>query len=311
MDDKFYIIVPCFNEEKNIDLFTKEAVTILKKYNNYKIIFIDDGSSDQTWSKIESLYKTNPNVNGIKLSKNFGKESAIEAGLSKLEKLSEYDFAIIIDSDLQHPINKIPELINEWKNDYKIVTTFKKNNVENFLRKIGSDLFYYFMTNYSDVKFITKNTDFMLLDKDIIKIFNKLIEKKKSLKTFINWTGYKNKSLEVEIIKRYHGKSKYNFFNLFRTAINAITSFSLFPIKVVGYMGLIMSTISIIFILLFILSNWLNFIPISIQTIIIIFNIFLTGITLSALGLLGIYISRIHEGLMDRPNFIIEDEKIK
>ena len=136
-----------------------------------------------------------------------------------------------------------------WKNDYKIVTTFKKNNVENFLRKIGSDLFYYFMTNYSDVKFITKNTDFMLLDKDIINIFNKLIEKKKSLKTFINWTGYKNKSLEVEIIKRYHGKSKYNFFNLFRTAINAITSFSLFPIKVVGYMGLIMSTISIIFIL--------------------------------------------------------------
>lgn len=311
MDDKFYIIVPCFNEEKNINLFTQETTTILKKYNNYKIIFIDDGSSDQTWSIIENLYKTNPNVNGIKLSKNFGKESAIEAGLSKLDKLSEYDFAIIIDSDLQHPINKIPELINEWKNHYKIVTTFKKNNVENFIRKIGSDLFYYFMTNYSDVKFITKNTDFMLLDKDIINIFNKLIEKKKSLKTFINWTGYKNKSLEIEIIKRYHGKSKYNLFNLFRTAINAITSFSLFPIKIVGYMGLIMSTVSIIFIPLFILSNWFNFIPISTQTIIIIFNIFLTGITLSALGLLGIYISRIHEGLMDRPNFIIEDEKIK
>ena len=311
MVEKFYIIVPCYNEENNIDLFVKEAFKVFKDNNNYKIFFVDDGSIDSTWEKIKELNKKNNNVIGIKLSKNFGKDCAIDAGLSQLNKLSEYNFAIIIDADLQHPINKIPEMINEWKNNFKIVTTFKKNNVENIIRKTGSDLFYYFMTNFSDVKFITKNTDFMLIDKDVIRIFNNLVEKNKSLKTFINWTGYKNKSLGIEIDKRHHGKSKYNFFNLIRTAVNAITSFSLFPIKIVGYLGLAMSMISILILPIVVLSTWLDFIPVSIQTMIIIFNIFLTGIILSAIGLLGIYISRIHESSMDRPSFIVEDEKLQ
>jgi polyisoprenyl-phosphate glycosyltransferase len=311
MDENFYIVVPCHNEENNINLFIEKISTILKDFDHFRIIFVDDGSTDQTWTKIKKLFETNPKVIGIKLSKNFGKDSAIDAGLSTLKKFTDYSFAIIIDADLQHPIEKIPEMINEWKKNYKIVTTFKKNNVENFLRKLGSDMFYYFMSNFSDVKFITKNTDFMLIDKDVIKIFNKLVEKNKSLKTFINWTGYKNKSLGVEINKRHHGRSKFNFFNLFRTAINAITSFSLFPIKIVGYMGLAMSIISMILIFTFIISNWFDLVPVSIQTIIIIFNIFLTGITLSAIGLLGIYISRIHEGIINRPSFIVEDEKIQ
>jgi glycosyltransferase involved in cell wall biosynthesis len=309
--EKFYIIAPCFNEEKNIDEFTNNTLSTLKKYENFEIILVDDGSSDNTWGKIKNQCAKNNKILGIKLSKNFGKDSAIEAGLSKITKISNFDFVIIIDADLQHPIDKIPEMIDKWKNNIKIVTTFKKNNVESFIRKAGSDLFYFVMTNFSDAKFITKNTDFMLIDKKVVEIFNKLSEKNKSVKTFINWTGFETVSIPIKIEKRIFGKSKYNIFNLTRTAVNAITSFSFFPIKIVGYLGLLMSLISILLIPFFIISSWINFIEVSVQTLIIIFNIFLTGIILSSIGLLGIYISRIHQSSIDRPNFIIEDEILR
>ena len=307
----FYIIVPCYNEENNIQNFIAKVEECLNLNNNFKILFVDDGSNDETWDKINLNFKNNKKVSGIKLSKNFGKESAIEAGLNKIKDNNEYQFAIIVDADLQHPIDKIPQMIEEWKNNNKIVTTYKENNVENLFRKIGSDLFYTIMSKYSDVKFVTKNTDFMLLDRSVIDIFNKLPEKNKLLKVFANWTGFKNKSIGITINQRERGLSKYNFFNLFRTAINAITSFSLFPIKVVGYLGLIMSIMSIILLPVLIFLNFIEFTPISIQTLIIIFNVFLTGIILSAIGLLGIYISRIHENTIKRPSFIVEDEKIQ
>lgn len=311
MAEKFYIIVPCFNEEENIDEFINSALSALKKYENFELLFVDDGSTDNTWNKIKKQCTKNNKIIGIKLSKNFGKDSAIEAGLSKIIKLSDFDFAIIIDADLQHPIDKIPEMIDRWKNDYKIVTTFKKNNVESYIRKAGSNLFYFVMTNFSDAKFITKNTDFMLIDKKVVEIFDKLSEKNKSVKTFINWTGFKTDAIPIQIEKRNYGTSKYNIFNLTRTAVNAITSFSFFPIKVVGYLGLAMSIISFLLIPFFIISSLINFIEVSFQTLIIIFNIFLTGIILSSIGLLGIYISRIHQNSIDRPSFIIEDEILR
>jgi len=311
MDENFYIIVPCHNEENNIEKFIYTANIELKNFANYKILFIDDGSTDNTWKKISDVFEKNKFINGLKLSKNFGKEAAIEAGLNFIQKQNNFKFSIIIDCDLQHPIDKIPELIKYWSQNYKIVTTFKINNVENLYRKIGSDLFYFFMKNFSDAKFITKNTDFLLLDKEVINIFNNMKEKKKSVKTFVNWIGYKNKSIEIKIAKRSDDKSKFTFFNLIRTAVNEITSFSLFPIKIVGYLGLTMSIISIILMPTLFLLNFFKLLFVSVQTLIILFNIFLTGMILSSLGLLGIYISKIHANSIDRPSYIIEDEKIK
>ena len=311
MSDNYYIIVPCYNEENNIEELIHTIDYSIGHYNQYKILFIDDGSTDKSWSKIDNLCNQNQKVLGIKLTRNFGKDSAIEAGLNYLGQIEDFKFVIIIDCDLQHPIEKIKDMIHEWYKEYKIVTTYKKNNVESYFRKIGSDFFYFLMTNFSDAKFITKNTDFMLLDKEIVKIFNNFKEKRKSIKTFINWVGYKTISLPIKIRKRSFGKSKYDFFNLTRTAVNAITSFSLFPIKIVGYMGIIMTFLSIIILPNFVILSWLNILNISIQTIVIIFNIFLTGITLSAIGLLGIYISRIHEGSLNRPSYLIEKKKIK
>ena len=306
MINKFYIIAPSFNEEKNIENFINRIEKLNIKNFSYKIVFVDDGSTDKTWQKIEYFNNINEKIIGIKLTRNFGKDSAIEAGLNLANKDVNCKFAIIIDADLQHPIEKIPEMIVEWEKNFKIITTFKKNNVESFLRKSGSDLFYFLMTKFSDAKFITKNTDFMLIDKKIIDIFANFIEKNKSIKTFINWTGYKNKSLEIEIEKRKEGKSKFNFFHLTRMAVNAITSFSFFPLKIVGYLGFFMSVFSIILMPILIIFKWSGFFYVTYQTLIIIFNIFLTGITLSCLGLLGIYISKIHQNSIIRPSYIIE-----
>ena len=144
MSNNYFIIVPCHNEENNIDELISKINLSIKNYHQYKILFIDDGSKDNSWSKIDSMCNQNEKILGIKLSRNFGKDSAIEAGLNYLDQINDYKFAIIIDADLQHPVEKIEDLIDEWNKDYKIVTTYKMNNVENFFRKAGSDFFLLF-----------------------------------------------------------------------------------------------------------------------------------------------------------------------
>ena len=159
------IIVPCFNESKNIELFKKKLDE--NNLSSYQLYYIDDGSADDTWEQIIIQSKKDTKVYGIRLLRNFGKNSAILAGL----KNQSSDFSIIIDCDLQHPLEKIPEMIEHYNNGYKIVSTIRDSDKEGFLRELGSKLFYFFMRNFSDLKYYFRTTDFMLIDKEIINFF--------------------------------------------------------------------------------------------------------------------------------------------
>ena len=129
MSNNYFIVVPCHNEENNIEKLISKINISVGNYDQYKILFIDDGSKDSSWSKIDSICNQNEKILGIKLSRNFGKDSAIEAGLNYLDQINDYKFAIIIDADLQHPVEKIKDMVDEWNKEYKIVTTHKKNKV--------------------------------------------------------------------------------------------------------------------------------------------------------------------------------------
>jgi dolichol-phosphate mannosyltransferase len=301
----FSIIVPCLNEEKNIEHFSKTAESLLKEKYNFKIIFIDDGSTDNTWSIIENLKKKSSFIHGVKLSRNFGKENAICCGLNNIK---DEDFIITIDSDLQHPLEKIEEMINLWENGYKIINTHRKNRTEGTLREFGSTLYYFFIRKFTDLSIISQTTDFILIDKDIVKKFNQIPESNKQFRILINWLGFKKINLPIEINSRIYEKSKYDIIRLLRLAINSFTSISIFPIKLIGFLGLLMTTLSTIIIVTSIIDKifFFKFINISNQSLLILIQILLTGLILSAVAFLGVYISKILNNTNNRPNYIIE-----
>lgn len=296
------IIVPCFNESKNIELFKKKLDE--NNLSNYQLYYIDDGSTDDTWEQIIIQSKKDTKVYGIRLLRNFGKNSAILAGL----KNQSSDFSIIIDCDLQHPLEKIPEMIEYYNNGYKIVSTVRDSDKEGFFRELGSKLFYFFMRNFSDVKYYFRTTDFMLIDKEIINFFLSIPEDDKNIKNFIYWSGYKKKELKIEINQRSHGISKFSLYKLFKLSINHFASFSILPLKLIGYLGIILVSISILLLFYIFIVNFFRLSFISIQTIIIIFNSLFTGMTMIAIGLLAIYVARIDKHLMQRPKYIISEK---
>jgi dolichol-phosphate mannosyltransferase len=304
---KFLCIIPCYNEEKNIEYIFK---SILKNTSSIKdhepnFCFVDDGSSDSSWSEIIKLHKNNNNVFGIKLSKNFGKEAAIDAGLN-FEK-EEYSFYIILDSDTQHPTSEISSMIKIYNNEnLDIVNTHRIDESEGLIRETFSKLFYFLLSNFSEIKIISKTTDFMLINKKVRDEFIKINEINKTFRILINWMGFKKKSIPIKIGKRFSGKSKFNFFNLTRLALNTLYSFSIFPIKIVGYVGVFMTFISSLALIFAFINLFLDYTIITWQTIIILTLTFLSGLTMTSMGLLGIYVYKILLYTNKRPNYIIE-----
>lgn len=308
LSHKFLIIIPCKNEEKNILKFVEKVLELKKNVqDDFDLCFVDDGSDDETWSKIKNLNKKYHIVKGIKLSKNFGKESAIEAGLNYSNY--SYDYYIVIDADLQHPINKISELINIHKKEkFEIVNTHRINAPEGFLREISSGFFYKLLNYFTNINIISKTTDFMLISKKVRNEYIDIFEYDKTFRIMIAWMGYKKKSIPIEIMDRKENISKYNFINLLRLATNAFSSFSILPLKLVGYFGIIMTLISTIMLTFMFLNLIQNFTVISWQTIIIVFQIFLTGIIMISIGISGIYLSKILNNVEKRPSYLVQEK---
>lgn len=301
----FTIVIPCLNEEKNIEQFVSSVQLLFDEEYNFKLLFIDDGSTDNTWDTIENLKKKFSFIFGIKLSRNFGKENALTCGL---ETIKNEDFMVTIDADSQHPINNIKKMIALWKDGYKIVNTYRANITENNLREMGSKFFYYLIKKFTDLTIVSKTTDYILIDREVIKKFNEISESNKQFRTLINWLGFKKINIPININTRIKGKSNYNFLKLTRLALNNFTSFSLFPLKLIGYIGIFMSIFSVILIIIttvdkIFLGNNLN---IGINAIFTIIQILLTGMILISLSFLSLYISKIINNTNNRPNYIIE-----
>ncbi len=302
--NEYVILVPCYNEEQNIEKFVSEVESLSIKNNLIcDICFVDDGSTDNSWEIINKICKQKKNIKAILLSKNFGKENAIEAGLESLD----YNNYIILDADLQHPIEKIPSMIDNYENKkLEILNTHRIDNKEGYLREFFSNLFYKFLNKFSDINIITKTTDFMIISKKVRDTYIKIDEKNKTFRILINWIGFNSLSIPIEINKRVQGNSKYSFLKLTKLALNTFSSFSIFPIKIISYFGVLVSLISISLLIFISLNYFFKFTIITWQTYFIITNLFFTGLSLCSIGLVGLYVSKINDNTNNRPNYIIE-----
>lgn len=294
------IIIPSYNEEKCIKK-AYDTIQALLKENKIEgeFIFIDDGSTDNTYSVIKQLSSDVDNIIGLHFSRNFGKESAISAGLAS----ASGDCAVVIDCDLQHPPEKIIEMYRLWEEGYEIVEGIKKERgQENKIHSFSAKLFYSLISRMAGFD-MANSSDFKLLDRKVIDVLNKMPERG-FFRAISFWVGYNKATVEYNVNERVDGESKWSTRGLIKYAFSNITSFSTAPMQTVTVLGIVMLIISVIFGIWALIDKIVGRALEGMTTVIII-TIFIGSIIMISLGIIGYYIARIYEEIKGRPKYII------
>ncbi len=300
------VVVPAYNEAQILEPFYREMCVVIDAISDYNwtFYFVDDGSTDHTWAELGKLAAIDTRVRAIRLSRNFGKELALTAGA---KAVCEFDAALFIDADLQHPPSTIYEMVKKWEEGYQIVGTVRETINYGLIRKIGASLFYWFLNRFSSIEIIPKSTDFQLLDRMVLNILSSFDENTVFFRGLVDWIGLEKAIVKFDAPMRAGGYSTFTLKDLFRLAIGSITSFSLIPLRVTGYLGALVMGISI-FVLLYMLITDLTgmsyYTPLAYFTV---FNTSLFGVVLMALGLIAVYIGHIHTEVVGRPMYIIRE----
>lgn len=308
MSKQISIVIPVYNEEKNIPVIADEIRTVfavLPEYG-YEIIFVNDGSRDNSFLAIYDLSQKNSHVKGVDFSRNFGKEIATSAGCHH----ASGDAVITMDADLQHPPTLIPEFLRLWEKGAEVVYSVrKKNDGASVLKKMTSSIYYWLFNKVSSITTEPRSTDFRLIDKKVVEVFRKFPERERMFRGMIDWMGFKRAKVEFVSPRRLHGDAGYSYLKLFQLAMNSFTAFSLLPLKMAGYFGIIITTISGVLLTVMLVSRWFFdptlFTPIAILGV---SNMFLIGIVLVSLGFIALYIARIHNEVINRPLYIVREK---
>ena len=300
------LVVPAFNEAENLKPFFEEVNRTLENLSSYfwEFIFVDDGSTDPTWETIEDLSRFDSRVKGVSLSRNFGKEVALTAGV---EAAGDVDAVIFIDADLQHPPQVIEELVAQWKEGYQIVATKRETIQYSMTRKVGARLFYFMLNRFSDIKAQPKATDFQLLDRGVLKVLKTFEERTRYFRGLIDWMGFKKTFVTFSAPDRQIGKSTFSLSILANMAVNSFTTFSLLPLRMTGWLGLTVVTLSLFTLFYMFVTQFVFQAIYTPLAYFVVFNTLLFGVVLAALGLIALYIGHIHTEVIRRPLYIVQD----
>lgn len=306
------IVIPLLNEEENVDqLYTRltQASPLWKE--DYELIFIDDGSWDNTCDKLLEYQKTDHHIKVIKLSRNFGHQAAITAGI----KLAKGDATIIMDGDLQDPPEVLPKFLDKWREGYHVVYAIRRKRKEGPLKRAAYHVFYQILQKISNIDIPLDTGDFCVMDKKVTHVLNtELIEHSRFVRGLRAYAGFKQTGLEYERHERAAGEVKYTFSKLLKLAMDGLLDFSTFPLRLATYFGFIIAIPSFIIGLFFVAQRILNFSILGhtaaetpgIATLAVgVF--FLGGVILLFLGLIGEYIGRMYFEVKKRPFYIIEE----
>lgn len=307
MDKLVSLVIPVYNEEKNIPLIYGEIVKIFSSVHyNYEVIFVNDGSTDNSFLEIMKISEENEKVRGIDFSRNFGKEAATSAGCH----VAAGDAVITMDADLQHPTELIPTLIKKWEAGAEVVYTVRmKSEGATLMKRLTSAVYYWLFNKVSEVRTEPRSTDFRLMDKKVIDVFRNFPERARMFRGMIDWMGYRRVKVEFQAQGRRHGKAVYSYRKLFRLAMNSFTSFSLLPLKIAGYLGVIITVLSGLLLFFMLITLYVFDLRLfSSLAVLATSNTFLIGIVLISLGFIATYIARIHDEVINRPLYIVREK---
>jgi glycosyltransferase involved in cell wall biosynthesis len=300
------ILVPCYNEEKSLPLFYPEVKKVIDSEHNYEweILFVNDGSKDNTLSIIKALRAADNQISYVNLSRNFGKEKAMLAGFD----YAIGDCVIIMDADLQDPPSLIPEMLRYWEQGFKDVYAKRKNRGrESWIRKKFSLLFYKILSHTTRFDVLQNVGDFRLLDRQCVEALKRIRETERYTKGLFCWIGYEKKEITFDRKDRIAGKSNWNFWSLFDLAIEGITSFTTAPLRIATIGGVFIALVAFIFMLYYIGKTLLYGDPVQGFTTLVSILLFMSGVILLAIGVLGEYVGRIFNETKNRPTYLASE----
>lgn len=297
------VVVPCYNEQDNIASFACELDKILSSAGiGYELVLVNDGSGDQSWSIMKRLANSSLNISAVNLSRNFGKENAIFAGL----EIAGGDCVAVMDGDFQHPIETLVEMYRLWQNGVQIVNGVKSDRgQESRAHGIMVKIFYNSLAKMSGMQ-LYNSSDFKLMDRAVVDALNQMPEKLAFFRGLSQWVGFRSEKVYFEVEERKAGHSKFSFKSLARLAVNSVTSFTSVPLHLVT----VMAVVTFIFSIIMGVDTYINWVThnafVGFSTVIFLILIIGSGIMFS-LGIIGHYLAKIYEEVKGRPKYIINE----
>ncbi len=300
------VIIPLYNESENIEyLFTRLNSVLNELKTSYEIICINDGSQDDTLEKLIDYNQKNAAIKVINLSRNFGKEIALTAGIDYASGAA----IVPIDADLQDPPELIIKLIDKWREGYDVVyATRRSRRGETWLKRATAKAFYQTIGKMSPVPIPSNTGDFRLLDRRVVEAVKKLPERTRFMKGLFAWVGYKQTSVLFDREPRHSGNSNWSYWQLWNFALDGIISFSFLPLKVWSYIGVTISLVSLFYALFLVVRTLIFGVDVPGYASLMVAILFLGGVQLITLGVLGEYLGRVYEEVKGRPLYFIREK---
>ncbi|MFN4854840.1 MAG: glycosyltransferase family 2 protein [Bacteroidota bacterium] len=306
------IVIPLFNEEENVNqLYRRLTAAAPLWQDNYEILFVDDGSSDNTISLLKDICLTDKHIKIVKLSRNYGHQAAISAGI----KNAKGDAVVIMDGDLQDPPEELPKFLAKWREGYHVVYAIRTKRKEGFFKKVAYKSFYRLLKVISNIDIPLDSGDFCVMDKKVVKVLNNdITEQSRFVRGLRAYSGFKQIGIEYERAERAAGEVKYTFKKLMKLAIDGLLDFSTFPLRIATYLGLFISLPSFFIGIFFIIHRIFNFKILGYSpsdtpglASLAVGVFFIGGVILLILGIIGEYIGRIYFEVKRRPFYIVEE----
>jgi glycosyltransferase involved in cell wall biosynthesis len=299
------LVVPCYNEEESLGLFLRKTVPVVEQLtDSYEIVCVNDGSSDSTLELLGRAHAENPRLKIVNLSRNFGKEVALTAGID----YARGDIVIPIDADLQHPPELIPQLVAKWREGYDMVVPVKSDrSSDTFGKRLSANMFYRLASRITDTQIPPHAGDFRLMNRAVVDALKCMPERNRFMKGLFAWLGFRQATVPFIQPSRAAGESKWNYWKLWNFALEGIFSFTILPLKMWTYLGLAISVFALFYIL-YIFGKTMFFgidTPGYASTIVII--LFFSGMNMIGLGILGEYVGRIFLEVKQRPLYLVRE----
>ena len=304
------IVVPCYNEEAMVDLFYHDLCSYMNRLpgHRFEIIFVDDGSRDATLEKIQSLSECDQRIKYVSFSRNFGKESALYAGLS----YSKGDLVAVMDADLQDPPSLLPEMIGEIEKGYDCVATLRVTRTgEPIIRSFFARQFYKLIKRLSNVDMVDGARDYRLMTRQVVGAILSMQEYHRFSKGIFGWVGFKTKWIPYENIERIAGETSWSFWKLFAYAIDGIIAFTVKPLRVASFSGILFSCLAFMYLVYIIIRTVVLGIDVPGYASTIAVVLFMGGIQLVSVGVLGEYMARTYMEVKQRPAYIVKESNLK
>lgn len=300
------IVLPCHNEAENLDvLFSRLQAVVEKLGTPYEIVAVDDGSTDNTFARLLDHHKRNPNIRLLRLARNFGKESASTCGLAHASGSA----VVLMDSDLQHPPELLPQLFAKWQEGAEMVYAIRRNrDTDTAARQLSSRLYYWVFGKLGDVKIPEGAGDFRLLDRRVVDAVNALPERARFMKGLMSWVGFKTASVEFDVAPRHGGTSSWSSMGLLHFAVDGLLSFTTIPLRIWTIIGGLVSLSALLFLIYLIIKTLVFGVDTPGYATIMVTMLMLGGIQILGLGVMAQYIGRIFIEVKHRPLYFVAEQ---